>query len=193
MDRVLSACPFAVKTTLFRTGFKRACARLLSPGIGWALDGLPGTVFFDINQFGDDYLGVTAQSQYMREKTAPRKKTMHGREKTVWPMVLAVGASVCGAGGKHESGRCQLRPNARPILWAEHLSGDRPVRFALDQDAKLGACFPTLRQDLIKVCVVDPAALRKDRTLLGCEVHGMRSYSVTLQDATAKRYRLSDG
>ena len=40
----------------------------------------------------------------MREKTAPRKKPMHGREKTVWPMVLAVGASVCGAVGKHLGG-----------------------------------------------------------------------------------------
>jgi hypothetical protein len=71
--------------------------------IGWALAGLPGTVVFDIGLFGDDYLGVTAQSQYMEEKSAPRKKPMHGREKTVWPMVLAVGASVSGAVGKHWS------------------------------------------------------------------------------------------
>ena len=43
----------------------------------------------------------------MEKKSAPRKKPMHGREKTVWPMVLAVVASVCGAGGKHEkSSRC---------------------------------------------------------------------------------------
>jgi hypothetical protein len=39
----------------------------------------------------------------MREKSAPRKKPMHGREKAAWPMGLAVGASVCGAGGKHWS------------------------------------------------------------------------------------------
>jgi hypothetical protein len=73
--------------------------------MGSALDGLPGTGVFDIGLFGDDYLGATAQSQYMEEKPAPQKKPMHGREKTVWPMVLAVGASVCRAGGKHGSGR----------------------------------------------------------------------------------------
>jgi hypothetical protein len=72
--------------------------------MGSALDGLPCTGVFDINQFGDDYLGVTAQSQYMREKSAPRKKPMHGREKTVGPMGLAVVASVCRAGVKHLGG-----------------------------------------------------------------------------------------
>ena len=82
--------------------------------IGWALDGLPATVVFVIGLFGDDYLGVTAQSQYMREKPAPRKKPMHGREKTVWPMGLAVGASVCGAVGKHVSKHRAKLPDKPP-------------------------------------------------------------------------------
>jgi hypothetical protein len=91
----------------------------------------------------------------MEKKTAPRKKPMHGREKTVWPMVLAVGASVCGAVGKHGSGRGLAR-GSEP-LWAKRLElpdpGARqniaPLRNSARRDAKqVGKVFSSPASEL---------------------------------------------
>ena len=59
----------------------------------------------------------------------------------MWPMVLAVGASVCGAGVKHGSGRCLAVGKFGPVFGVvqrpKRLAQKNAVRFALKRYAVL--------------------------------------------------------